>query len=73
MSANNTYIGSLAEQDINGVMNIVLFLSFSLSNALDAITAGTVQPNPNTIGKNAFPDNPSILIIPSITYATLAI
>ena len=35
--------------------------------------AGTEQPNPRTIGINALPESPSFPIIPSITYATLAI
>lgn len=38
-------MGSLAEQDIKGVMDIVLLLSCSVSSALVAIIAGTVQPN----------------------------
>ena len=66
-------MGSLAEQDINGVTSIVFRLSCSVSSALVAIIAGTVQPNPKIIGKNAFPDNPTFPMTESITYATLAI
>ncbi len=38
-----------------------------------AITAGTVQPNPRSIGIKALPDRPILFMIPFITYATLAI
>jgi len=65
-------MGSLAEHDIKGVISIVLLLSLSVSSALVAITAGTVHPNPKIIGRNALPESPSFPIIPSITYATLA-
>ncbi len=61
------YIGNLALHDIKGVTNIILYLSFFCSNALDAIIAGTEQPKPNIIGINALPESPSFPIIPSIT------
>ena len=66
-------MGSLAEQDINGVMRMVLLRSRWLGRALAAITAGTVQPNPRSMGRNAFPDSPTMLMVSFITYATLAI
>ena len=47
-------MGSRAEQDINGVIKIVLLRSRSVAKALVAITAGTVQPKPKSIGRNAF-------------------
>ena len=36
----------------------------------EAMIAGTVQPNPKIMGINARPESPSLLIIPSMTYAT---
>ena len=41
--------------------------------ALVAMTAGTLQPNPRSMGRNAFPDSPTFPIISFITYATRAI
>ena len=67
ISENRTYMGSLAEQDIKGVMIIVLLLSCSVSSALVAIIAGTVQPKPSTIGRKALPESPTFPIMPSIT------
>ena len=32
-----------------------------------AMIAGTVQPKPSTMGRNALPDSPTFPIIPSIT------
>ena len=55
------------------MIKIVLRLSFTLSRALVAMTAGTVQPNPKSMGKNALPDSPTIPMVSFITYATLAI
>ena len=43
------------------------------SNDREAMIAGTVQPNPKIMGINARPESPSLLIIPSMTYATRAI
>jgi len=64
---NKIYIGSLALHDINGVTKIVRNLSFGSSKALDAIIAGTEQPNPNNKGINALPDKPILPITESIT------
>ena len=69
----NAYIGSLAEQLINGVRRIVIFLSLSLGSVLVAITAGTVHPNPINIGTILLPDRPIFLNSLSIKNATLAI
>ena len=66
-------MGSLAEQDIKGMMAMVLRRSLTLSRALVAMTAGTLQPNPRSMGRNAFPDSPTFPIISFITYATRAI
>lgn len=60
-------MGSLAEQDINGVIRIVRRLSLSVARALVAITAGTVQPNPKSMGRNALPDSPTRLMVSFIT------
>ena len=70
---NSKYIVSLALQLINGVTSITLYLSLLFSNALDAISAGTVHPNPTSIGTILLPDNPIFLRSLSITKATRAI
>ena len=70
--AKNPYIGSFAVQLMNGVSNIVIFLSLALGNVLVDITAGTVQPNPISIGTMLLPDRPIFLSSLSITNATLA-
>ncbi len=67
MSENSTYTGSLAEQDIKGVTNMVFRLSCSVSRALVAIMAGTVQPKPSIMGRKALPDNPTFPMTESIT------
>ena len=67
ISEKSTYTGSLAEQDIKGVITITFRLSCSVSSARVAIMAGTVQPNPRIMGKNALPDSPTFPIMPSIT------
>ena len=60
-------MGSLAEHDINGVMRIVLSRSFRLSSARVAMMAGTVQPKPSSIGRNAFPESPTMPMVSFIT------
>ena len=60
-------MGSRAEQDINGVIKIVLLRSRSVAKALVAITAGTVQPKPKSIGRNALPESPTRLMVSFIT------
>ena len=70
---NRAYTGIFALQDINGVIKIVNLLSFSLSKVLVPKTAGTVQPNPISIGTNALPDKPIFLNNWSIIKAALAI
>ena len=69
----NPYIGSLAEQLMNGVRRIVIFLSRSDGSVLLAITPGTVHPNPTSIGTMLLPDSPILRRSLSITNATLAI
>ena len=51
----------------------MIFLSFSFSKVLLAISAGTEQPNPIRSGINDFPLKPNLLNNLSITKATLAI
>ena len=60
-------MGSLALQDINGVMRMVLLRSRWLGRALAAITAGTVQPNPRIMGMKERPESPSRPMMLSIT------
>src|SRR5574344_313231 len=72
-AVKNEYIGNFAEQLINGVSRIVIFLSRSEGNVLLAITAGTVQPNPISIGTILRPESPIRLNNLSITNATRAI
>lgn len=52
---------------------IVIFLSRSDDNVLVAITAGTVHPNPISIGTKLLPDKPIFLNGLSMTNATRAI
>ena len=52
---------------------MVFNLSFLFSSALDAITAGTEQPKPSSNGIKALPESPILLIMSSITNATLDI
>ncbi len=50
------YTGSLAEQDINGTQSAVVRLLSS--SVLHASNAGTLQPNPITMGTMLFPESP---------------
>ena len=72
-SAKKPYIGSLAEQLINGVSIIVILRSRSEDKVLLDITAGTVHPKPISIGTILFPESPILLSSLSITNAILAI
>ena len=72
ISAKSMYMVRRALQLMNGVTSITLNLSRLFSSAREAIIAGTVQPKPSSMGMNALPESPSLLIIPSMTYATLA-
>lgn len=60
-------MGSRALQDMNGVTSMVLYRSLGFSNTREAMMAGTLHPNPSTMGKNARPDSPNFPMIPSIT------
>ena len=70
--AKNAYIGSFAEQLMNGVSSIVILLSLSLGRVLVDITAGTVQPKPISIGTMLRPERPIFLNSLSMKNATLA-
>ena len=70
--AINAMIGNLAPHGINVVVIIVIFLSLSFSIVLEAITPGTPQPLPISIGINDLPDKPNFLKILSMMNATLA-
>ena len=65
-------MGSFAVQLINGVKRIVIFRSLSDGSVLLAMTPGTVQPKPTSIGTMLLPDSPSFLRSLSMIKATLA-
>ena len=67
------YIGSFAEQLINGVRRMVIFLSRSDASVLVDIIAGTEQPKPISIGTKLLPESNIFLSSLSITNAILAI
>ena len=56
-----------ALQLMKGVTSITLKRSRLLSSARDAMMAGTVQPKPKSMGMNALPESPSLLMTPSMT------
>ena len=53
-------MGSLALQDIKGVISMVLNRSRLFSSAREAMIAGTVQPKPSSMGMNARPERPML-------------
>ena len=55
---NAAYMGTLAEQDINGVSSIVILRSRSLASVRQLIIAGTEQPKPISMGTNERPLRP---------------
>ena len=59
-------------QLIKGVSRIVILRSRSLGSVRVAITAGTVQPKPISIGTMLLPESPMRLKSLSITNATRA-
>ena len=67
------YTGILAEQLMKGVKRTVIFRSRSEGRVRVAITAGTVQPKPMSIGTKLLPESPSFLKSLSMMKATLAI
>jgi hypothetical protein len=73
METNMMKIGSFAPQGMNPASRVVILLSFSLSNVLVAIIAGTEHPKPIKRGMKDRPLNPNRRKILSITKATRAI
>ena len=65
-------MGSLAEQLIKGVSKMVIFLSRSDGSVRLAITPGTVQPKPISMGTILRPDRPIFRSSLSMTKATRA-
>ena len=63
----------MAVQLINGVRRIVSLRSLADGRVRDAITPGTVQPKPMSIGTILLPLSPIFLRALSVTKATLAI
>ena len=66
-------MGSLAPQDMKGTRRMVIRRSFSFSIVLAPMTAGTVQPNPMSMGMNALPERPKCRSVRSMTKAARAI
>ncbi len=58
-----------APQLMNGAIEIVISLSLSRPIVREAMTAGTLHPNPTISGTKAFPGNPIRPISRSITNA----
>ena len=56
-------MGSFAPHEKNGITLIVAVRSFSSANVRVLIIAGTEQPNPIIMGRNALPDSPNFLNI----------
>ena len=71
--AISAIIGSFAPQGINVVVIMVIFRSRSFSMVREAITPGTPQPVPMSMGIKDFPDRPNLRKIRSIINAILAI
>ena len=53
-------IGSLAPQEKNGMTRIVAVRSFSSARVRVLIIAGTEQPKPIIMGRNARPERPNL-------------
>ena len=66
-------MGSLAEQLMNGVSRMVILRSRSEGRVRLAMTPGTVQPKPMSMGTMLRPDRPMRRSSLSITKATRAI
>ena len=71
--ASTIYTGSLAEHDMKGVIRMVSILSFSFSRVRVAMIAGTLHPNPMSMGIKDLPCRPEVCITLSIKNAALAI
>ena len=64
--------GRRALHDMNGVTSIVIMRLLWLSMVRDAIIAGTLQPNPISMGMNDLPCSPILCIRRSIMNAARA-
>ncbi|MNL18409.1 hypothetical protein D3C87_1395520 [compost metagenome] len=64
------YTGSLAEQVVKGVTNMVISRSFQFSMFRVAIIAGIAQAVPEIRGTTLFPDKPNFRMILSIRKTT---
>ena len=69
---NKAYIGSFAEQLMNGVRSIVILRSRSDDSVLVDIIAGTEHPKPISIGTKLLPERPILRSSLSMTNAILA-
>ena len=65
-------MGSLAEQLMKGVSRMVIFRSRSLESVRVAMMAGTLHPNPMSMGTKLRPERPILRSSLSITKATRA-
>ena len=72
-AVRRVYTGSLALQDIRGLISMVSILSLLLSSVRVAMMAGTLHPNPISIGMKDLPCRPSLCMALSIINAALAI
>ena len=66
-------IGSFAEQGMKVVVMIVILRSLSFSTVREAMTPGTPQPEPISIGIKDFPERPNFRKILSMMKAMRAI
>ena len=69
---NNTSTGRRALHDMKGVISTVMMRLLRLSMVRVAIIAGTLQPNPITMGMNDFPCSPILCINLSMMNAARA-
>ena len=66
-------MGARAPQDMKGTRNSVVLRSCSLSMVRHAIIAGTLHPNPMSIGMKLFPESPNLRMNMSMMNAARAI
>ena len=71
--ANKPMMGILAPQGMKQVVIMVIRRSRSFSMVRDAITPGTPQPVPTSMGIKLLPDRPNLRKMRSIIKATRAI
>src|SRR5574344_2457416 len=71
-AVNSAYTGIFAEQDMNGMMKMVIFLSRLLVSVRVDMIAGTEQPKPMSIGTKLLPLKPILRSMVSMTNAMRA-